>query len=445
MRFSFSCFIIAAVTLAAAQDLPRRATLGVPLRAVPAELNEKYKLLPQNAAEVATGTTALPGDVKNGDIVIAIDGKKFKSFGEMNDIVRNLKAGSKVKLTVLSDGKEATREITVNERPRDPGDATYEVIYDHVVSNGNRIRTIISKPKKAGRHPVFYWMQGINTGSVDFPLTTQNYMAPILKAFSDDGFVTVRVEKTGVGDSEGGPANSVAFNEENDIYLQALKSFDKYDFIDRSKVFVFGHSMGGCHAPIIGAQLPIKGIITYGTVSDSWLEWQIKADRWQSILGGADPVQVDKDVRKTVTFYSAIYNEKKTVEQFIKEHPELADFAKERSPDGINFNPRSIKYMQELNDKNFSEYWSKVGDAKVLALFGEHDFVALEGDQTQIPVVVNRVKAGNASFQKVKDSDHGFSKTTSFQDSIAKFGRPGAEFNPEIIRVCREWVKSILE
>lgn len=445
MRFSFSCFILAAVTLAAAQDLPRRATLGVPLRAVPAELNEKYKLLPQNAAEVATGTTALPGDVKNGDIVIAIDGKKFKSFGEMNDIVRNLKAGSKVKLTVLTDGKEATREIVVNERPRDPGDATYEVIYDHVVSNGNRIRTIISKPKKAGKHPVFYWMQGINTGSVDFPLTTQNYMAPILRAFSDEGFVTVRVEKTGVGDSEGGPANSVAFNEENDIYLQALKSFDKYDFIDRSKVFVFGHSMGGCHAPIIGAQLPIKGIITYGTVSDSWLEWQIKADRWQPMLGGGDPAQIDRDVRKTVTFYSALYNEKKSVEQIVKEHPELAEYAKSQSADGINLNPRSIKYMQELNDKNFSEYWSKIGDAKVLALFGEHDFVSLEADQTQIPVVVNRVKAGQATYQKVKDSDHGFSKTTSFQDSIAKFGRPGAEFNPEIIRVCLEWVKSNLE
>lgn len=428
-----------------AQELPRRATLGAPLRAVPVELNEKFKLQPQNAAEVAPNATNLPGDLKIGDIVTAIDGKKFKSFAEMNDIIRGLKAGAKIKLTVLVEGKETTREITPVERPRDPGDATYEVIYDHVVSNGNRIRTIISKPKTAGKHPVFYWMQGINTGSVDFPLTTQNYMAPILKAFSDDGFVTVRVEKTGVGDSEGGPANSIAFNEENDIYLQTLKSLDKYDFVDRSKVVVFGHSMGGCHAPIIASQLPVKGIISYGTVSDSWLEWQIKADRWQSILGGADPAEVDREVRKTVTFYSAIYNDKKTVDQIVKEHPELATFAKERSPDGINFNPRSIKYMQELNDKNFSEYWSKIGDARVLALFGEHDFVSLETDQTQIPVVVNRVKPGNATFQRVKDSDHGFSKTTSFQDSIAKFGKPGAEFNPEIIRVCREWVKSILE
>lgn len=427
------------------QELPRRATLGAPLRAVPAELNEKFKLQPQNAAEVAPNATNLPGDLKIGDIVTAIDGKKFKTFAEMNDLIRNLKAGSKVKLTVLADGKEATREITVNERPRDPGDSSYEVIYDHVVSNGNRIRTIISKPKKAGKHPVFYWMQGINTGSVDFPLTTQNYMAPILKAFSDDGFVTVRVEKTGVGDSEGGPANLVGFNEENDIYLQTLKSLDKYDFVDRSKVVVFGHSMGGCHAPIIASQLPVKGIISYGTVSDSWLEWQIKADRWQAILAGADPAQVDRDVRKTVVFYSALYNEKKPVDQIVKEHPEVADYAKSQSPDGLFLNPRSIKYMQELNDRNFCEYWGKVGDAKVLALFGENDFVSLEGDQTQIPTVVNRVKPGNATFQKVKDSDHGFSKTTSFQDSIAKFGKPGAEFNPEIIRVCREWVKSILD
>ena len=151
-------------------------------------------------------------------------------------------------------------------------------------------------------------------------------------------------------------------------------------------------------------------------------------------------MEVDKSVRQLVTFYSALYNDHKPVEQIQKEHPELAEFIKENVTDGDMLAPRSIKYMVELNDHNFSAYWSKVGNAKVLALFGENDFISLEADQTQIPLVVNRVKPGNATFQKVKESDHAFYKTTSLQDSQRRWGQPGVEFSPETLRVIKEWI-----
>lgn len=421
--------------------LPRRATLGVALRAVPAELQTKHKLAPQGAIQV-TGPS-LPGDLKEGDIVVEIAGKPFTSFGAMNDIIRDLKAGEKVSLKVIdAAGQTTTRTVPAIERPREKSDK-YDVIYDHVVSSGNRIRTILTRPKASGKYPVFFWIQGINTGTVDFPLTGPNALAKSIRPFAEDGFVTIRVEKTGVGDSEGGPAMQVAFNEEVDIYRQTLKALDKYDFIDRSRVYLFGHSMGGCHAPIVASETPVKGIITYGTVSDSWLEWEIKASRFQGLLGGGDPAEIDKRVRQVVTFYSALYNDKKSVDQIRKERPELTDFIKETVREGDLLSARSVKYMVELNDHNFSQHWSKIGDAKVLALFGEHDFVSLEADQTQIPLVVNRIKKGNATFQRVKESDHGFTKTTSFEDSLKKWGQPGAEFNPEVVRVVREWINSL--
>jgi dienelactone hydrolase len=418
--------------------LPRRATLGVGLRAVPAELQAKHKLAPQSAVQV-TGPS-LPGDLKEGDIVLEIAGKPFTSFGAMNDIIRDLKAGEKVSLKVLdAAGQTVTRTVPAVERPREKSDK-YDVVYDHVVSSGNRIRTILTRPKAAGKYPVYFWIQGINAGTVDYPLTSPNAVAKAIRPFAEDGFVTLRVEKTGVGDSEGGPALQVAFNEEVDIYRQALKTLEKYDFVDRNRVYIFGHSMGGCHAPIVASEFPVKGIVTYGTVSESWLEWEIKAARSQGLLAGGDPVEIDKRVRKLVTFYSALYNDKKSVDQIRQERPDLSDFIKETVRDGEMLSARSVKYMVELNDHNFSQHWSKIGNAKVLALFGEHDFVALEGDQTQIPLIVNRTKPGQATFQRVKESDHGFTKTTSFEDSLKKWGQPGAEFNPEVVRVVREWI-----
>lgn len=424
----------------ATSPLPRRATLGVGLRAVPAELQTKFKLTPQGAVQV-TGT--LPGDLKDGDIILEIGGKPFTNFGAMNEILRDLKAGEKVSLKALdAAGQTVMRTVPAIERPREKSEK-YEVIYDQVLSSGNRIRTILTRPKGTGKFPVFFWIQGIGTGMIDTPLSNPNAVSKVIRPFAEEGFVTVRVEKTGVGDSEGGPALKVAFKEEVDIYRQALKALDKYDFVDRDRVYVFGHSMGGCHAPIVASEIPVKGIITYGTVSDSWLEWEIKAARFQGLLGGGDPAQIDKRVRQVITLFSAIYNDKKPIDQIQKEHPELADLIKEMIPGGDMMSVRSVKYMVELNDHNFSEYWSKVGNAKVLALFGEHDFVSLEADQTQIPFVVNRVKPGNATFQRVKESDHGFSKTTSFEDSLKKWGQPGVEFSPEVVRVVREWIAAM--
>jgi hypothetical protein len=112
------------------------------------------------------------------------------------------------------------------------------------------------------------------------------------------------------------------------------------------------------------------------------------------------------------------------------------------SPDGENLSARSIRYMTELNDKNFGDYWSRIGEARVLALFGENDFVSLEADQSQIPMFVNRKHPGYATFMKVKESDHGFARTTSFQNSMATLGKP-TEFNPETIRVMKEWIAAI--
>jgi len=443
MRRVIVLLLALVVPFSIAQELPRRPVLGLPLQPLSQEQQTKFSLGAQSGA-IVTNAPNLPGDVKVGDILIAIDGTKFNTFAAMNGLIRDKKAGDEVELSMLTEsGETVKRKIKLNERPRDPGDATYEVIYDHVVSNGHRMRTVITKPKKAGKHPVFFWIQGISLGTIDYPLTAPNGTAKILKSFSDDGYVTVRVEKPGIGDSEGGPANKVLYDEETDIFRQGLKALNKYDFVDRSKVYIFGHSMGGCHAPILAAEIPVKGIISYGTVSDSWLEWQIKADRFQAILGGADPEQVDQDVRKTVAFYSALYNDRKSPEQIAKENPSLAEFAKQASADGQNLSARSIDYMRGVNDKNFSHYWARVGEAKVLAAFGENDFVALETCQTQIPIVVNRVKPGNAVYIKVKESDHGFTKTTSMKDSLDKWGRPGGEFNPEIIRVCKEWIKSI--
>jgi pimeloyl-ACP methyl ester carboxylesterase len=434
MRIALAFLVLLAASFVQASPLARHGTLGIPLRQVPDDIRTKLKLGPQEALMVGSPANGLLAN----DIVVAVAGKRFKSFAEFNDFVRAETAQPKAKLTINRDGKEIEVGVTVQPRLVDNTDA-YETLYDEVVSNGRRIRTFVTKPKSPGKHPVLFWIQGISTGSIDFPLSAKNYIAPVLKAFADE-YVTVRVEKPGAGDSEGGPARLAGYNEETDIYRQALKSLDKYDFVDRSNVFVFGHSMGGCHAPLICSEIPVRGIITYGTVTNSWLEWEIRNPRISEPLAGKTSAQVDQDVRQVTQFYNYIYNEHRTIAWIKKNHPELDATTKDQSVDGIMLGDRTVTYMQEVNDKNFCDAWSKVGDAHVLALFGENDWISLKEDQVQVADTVNATKPGHAEFKVVPGSDHIFSKCTSMKDSFDHFAKPGSEVNPEVIKTMRDWM-----
>lgn len=428
---------------APAQELPRRGSLNLPLRALNAEEQTKFKLAAQEGLIVTSAPPANAPELRQGDVIVAVGGKPFTTIAAYNELVRPTLTGAETRATVLRDGKRVDVTIKVVPKPLDKGE-NYSVVYSHVVSKGKRIRTMVSRPIGfEGKRPVMFWIQGINASSVDSSLSGEHYISKMLKPFVDAGWATVRVEKEGAGDSEGGPAHLVDFLSEVDIYRQALLSLKKYDFIDLDKIVVFGHSMGGCHAPIVASEFPVKAIITYGTVSDSWLEWQIKAQRIQGPLTGQTESQVDTEVRRIVAVYHYLYNEKKSVQWILDNHPHLASTVRDASPDGVMMNPRSIQYMVQLNDHNFASYWEKVGNAKVLALFGENDFIAIEGDQSQVAAIVNRVKPGNGTYLKLPGIDHGFKTTTSMADSVAKFGGAPSVFEPSIIPAMKKWLTSI--
>src|SRR5262249_44506039 len=151
----------------------------------------------------------------------------------------------------------------------------YDVIYRHVLSHGKKIRTIITHPKKPGKHPGFMFIQGYSPVSYDFTLEgstgdISTIDGPILFEFANSGFVTMRVEKPGVGDSEGGPFAELDFTTELDIYRQALKQLKELSDVDSENVFIFGHSMGGAFGPMIAAENRVKGLVVYGVASRTW-------------------------------------------------------------------------------------------------------------------------------------------------------------------------------
>lgn len=414
---------------------------------VSAELQTKFGLKSGEGLTVSNpvaGFTADRAGIKAGDILLSINGKPVeqKTVGAM---MREVPTGSKVSFQVLRDGKKVELTTPMVEKPRDPGNANYEVIYSHVVSHGKRMRTIITKPKKPGKYPGFFFIQGFSPISYDFTLETSkgdvtSLDGPILYDFANNGFVTIRVEKPGVGDSEGGPFAPMDYTTELDIYRQTLSQLKGTSGVDTDNIFIFGHSMGGSFGPMVAAENPVKGIAVYGTAGRTWFEYLMDTIRYQGIVGGSSYENADDVSRQGAQLMALVFLENKSPEEVKKSHPQLKALVDDFFPDGL-FNGKSLEFWRQLAQTNFASYWAKL-NSHVLAVKGEADFVVYEADHKLIVDIVNRAHQGFAKFEIAPQTDHLFHKFPSEQESMKNFQR--GTYNPAFSKMMMEWMRTVM-
>ena len=427
--------------------LPRRGSLGLPGAPVSQEQATKLKLKP-GVGVVATqpiaGLTAERAGIKSGDIVVALNGK---SVGPSSIVatVRELPAGSPLSISVVRDEKSTELETTLMEKPRDPGNANYNVVYGHVVSHGKRMRTIITKPRKPGKYPGFMFIQGFAPISYDFTLegstgdvTTLD--GPILFEFANSGFVTLRVEKPGVGDSEGGPFADMDYTTELDIYRQALKQLKETKEVDSGNVFIFGHSMGGAFGPMIAAENPVKGLVVYGVEARTWFEYLLDTIRYQGLLAGDTFEKADDLVRQGSQLLALVFLENQSVDEVKKSHPKLAGLADSLFPGGL-FNGKTLDFWRQLVGTNFAAYWARC-NAHVLAVRGASDFVTYDADHKLIADIVNRAHPGWGKSAVLPGSDHLFHNFATESESLKNFRR--GKFNPAFIKMTKDWIDAVM-
>lgn len=427
--------------------LPRRGTMGVAFVPVPADVASNLGLkagVGLLAKPPLPGSTAEKAGIKDGDVILSLNGKSVNPQ-TVGPVIRELRSGKGVEILVLRDGKELKLSAILAERPRDPGGANYTVEYSHIVSNGKRMRTIITTPKKPGKYPGFMFIQGLAPISYDFPLATSkgdvsSLDGPLLHDFADGGFITIRVEKPGVGDSEGGPYNEMDYNTELDIYRQTMKQFKEISGVDKDNIFIFGHSMGGAFGPQIACETPVKGIAVYGTQSRTWLEYLFDIVRYQGIAGGGSYEDADESVRQVGHMMALLILEGKSVDEVKKSHPQFAPLADAFFPNG-RFNDKSLPFWRQLNQTNFATYWSKC-NARVLAVHGASDHVTYDVDHQLIADMVNRANPGYGKFEVIPDSDHLFHGWKTQRESIQNFGK--GTYNPAFSKRMMEWMRSVI-
>ncbi|WP_028115751.1 DegQ family serine endoprotease [Ferrimonas senticii] len=98
----------------------RRGVLGI----IGGELdNETAKLFGLDTkhgayvSQVVADSAAQQAGLKSGDIIVALDGKKIRTFQELRAKVATMGAGAKITLELIRDGERQSVNVTLNEAP----------------------------------------------------------------------------------------------------------------------------------------------------------------------------------------------------------------------------------------------------------------------------------------------------------------------------------------
>jgi pimeloyl-ACP methyl ester carboxylesterase len=331
------------------------------------------------------------------------------------------------------------------ELPRRAGavNETYpgvEVTYTSVPDpRGNDMRVIMTRPLGAGRFPTVFVAGWLSCDSIEAPPDTRDPSGLVFRAIArTPGFALVRMDKAGVGDSEG-DCTTTDFNTELAAYRAAFRKMRLMDFVDPNRIFILGISNGGGYAPLVGEGLPVAGYITVGGWSHTWYEHMLDIERNRYVLDGKAPAEIPSLVSRSATLYHDVLIKGRAPEAVIEAEPTLRSAWD--SEDTKTLYGRPVAYYQQLQALNLTEAWSKVG-GPALVLWGEHDWIMSRRDSEGIVNHINANTPGAAQFVVLSNAGH---TMQNYPDLKTAFNGPQGPFDHATATRITDWLKAHAE
>jgi pimeloyl-ACP methyl ester carboxylesterase len=381
---------------------------------------------------VIDGASAAAAGILPNDVITQIGDHTVRGVADFVETVRPLRAGDVRPLLVRRGREQMTIPITIRPRPFESA-PDVDVRYDSVTSDGSRRRTIVTVPRQSGRFPAVLYVGGIGCASQE-SLDLSSNETKLLYGLTRAGFVTMRVEKSGMGDSEGPACDSPAanFHAEVRAYTAGLRALKGYAFVDSNAVFLVGLSIGGVEAPLIAGAEPVRGLVVVNTVAKPLFEYLLDTRRRQLLLAHTMYDEIDRRMLLDERCNHRLLIDKQAPEAITATAPECADYIAYPAP---------FTFMQEWADVNVAAAWKAV-DRPVLILFGSSDFVSTIADDRYLEQVINGFHPGRASLTEIRGMDHAMNTAASMEQSFSR--ATGGVFDPAVLEATAAWLRRVI-
>lgn len=419
-----------------AQELPRRAFLGIQMDL--ARQTAEAKMVTKGKGVLITNvfafSTAVEAGLRINDILLKINDKEINTAEEAIGEVRQLPLKSPVTFTVFRSDQERVFTTAMKTYPVEQTDDIH-TLYSQVASNGATLRSIINRPKQAGKFPAVLWITGVSCYSVDTPFDTTGAEVKLARFLARNGVVTMRLDRPGLGDSRGEvPCAQSDFKAEAAHFANAVRELKKLDYVDADQVFIFGHSMGGVLGPLVAKDEKVKGIIAYGTIGKPFIEYLIDSRRAQSEkLYRMDWAEADSYIRQVTDLCGKFLNERRSLTQIVQEKPEYGQIS------GL-FAGRVPEYWYQLHDLNIARQWQDF-NGHTLLMWGQHDYISHPDEHLLIQKIINQQSPNKVTYLPLENTNHSMAYHQTWE--MARTQQVGGDYNPKVGQEVLDWLKKI--
>lgn len=406
-----------------AQTLPRHGVFGAAVVDKPAGLTVA-RVIPNSPAEAA--------GIKAGDIIKSLAGVATPDVASFLIEVHSLHAGQRAVAAIVRSGTPLQIPVTLG-RPADESDPDVTTIYGTIDFESSLRRTLITVPHgAASRLPGVLLIGGIGCYSIDVASNPNDAYMRLTHDLSRAGFATMRLEKSGVGDSQGPPCSTVDFLTEERSYAAALAALRQDPHVDPQRIYLLGHSIGTVVAPYLATTQRVAGVIVSEAVGRDWLEYEVRNVRRQLELDGSSPADVDaKVIEKQECMYRLLLE--KQSEPAI-EH----DMPACKEANGVY--PVDSAYVQQLARLNIVQPWTRL-NVPLLIVYGKSDFVTEESDHARIAQIANAAHPGTATFREIDGMDHLLFRAASPKAALTLYQSASREYDTDLSRIVIDWLR----
>ena len=383
--------------------------------------------------EIDEGTPLLNVGFKVGDVIINVDHRPILNSEDWSAITYGIRADQKTYIVAKRGVDVISQEVVLNPLPKEQHDVL-DTFYESVTSDyGIRQRVIITKPKGKGPFPAIFLIQGLSCSTIEKYSGRSNNWVRLIKDLAEkSNMVLVRVEKPGVGDSEG-DCGKTDFQTEINGYEAAMQLLKSKTYIQQDKVIVYGNSMGSALAPYIANQFNAAGVISDGTFFKSWYEHMLEIERRILEIEGKSQKEI-YDLMNTVyiPIYYKMLIEKRSYHDILEENPL---FKKYHRHGPFHMYGRPVEYYHQVQDFNFASEWQKI-KVPVRIRWGTNDWIMTENDNDMIIALLEKSNHKDHQLYKYPELDHW---STIHRDYSSSFNFKPGKWEDKISQQIIDW------
>jgi pimeloyl-ACP methyl ester carboxylesterase len=369
-----------------------------------------------------------------GDRIVSFSGRSVNSPAEAAAVLREADPRRPIAIEARRGEATIATAAPIVPHPREVGDG-FAIDYQTLAMPEGRRRLVITRPSRREPLPAVLIIGGLGCYPADNPFNPNEAQRALAHALSTEGYVTLRVEKTGAGDSEGPACATAPMSTEVAGLVAGLRWLKAQSFVDAQRVTLLGISMGGIVGPLVAQQERVAGLAFFEIVGGtSWFEYELENRRRQLGLRGQSAAQIDAAVRDRAWCLNEVMTDRRPRADVIGARP-----ACERE---LRF-PVGDAYMQDVFTQNIPELFVSLNGTPTLIVYGGADFITSRAQGEGLAAAVNAAHPGTARFVEIPEMDHWLSRA---RDQRASFDRAVNQgrfidvFNPEAARVLIEWL-----